>query len=1120
MPGTTTGFCMELVEPRLFLSVAPLPGSHRLPHVPNPTAAQIKAALKEKVVEPVARPMRDGVTVDAGSPTALATGEYSASQLLQTYGIDQVQDDGGNGAGQTIAIIDAYNDPDAAADIATFDAAMGLPAPPHLWIVGQNGGAPPTINGNTEGTTLETSLDIEWAHAVAPQANILLVEANSLSYADLIQGAVGWAETQTTYPNVSTVSMSFGGPDAASLETSLNGYFLTPAGHTGITFIASSGDSGAYGPGGSTVEVNYPAASPNVLSVGGTTLYSDAASNVYSEVGWGYSDDSGFLGSGGGVSTTESEPTYQDGVVSSSGRAVPDVSFDADPGTGVAVCDSDDYGSADPWIGVGGTSLSAPCWAGLISIVDQQRVNNGLSTLDGATQTLPKIYNLSAGDFRDITSGNNGAYNAGPGYDFVTGRGSPIVDKLVNDLSGQATGADLTFSTPSGWSSPLVVTPTSGSRSDGSFVAGTTLLVDWNGVNAGTTATTNTFQSKLIVDGSTKETLTTPSPLAASATFGLSDFSIGPLTAGSHTITVQVDSNAGQSELNTANDIYTRVITVVPSTDADIQPYTPLGWSAPIVATSSFTGTTDTTLYSTDNIYLDIALANFGSTASAAFFVSLTLDGETLAPFSVQSLPGETYVSASGIELPSLPVGTYTIGLLCNNNQATAETNYLNDDYNKTITVIQGTDSISGTVFQDDNSDGTMDGSDVGLAGQTVYLDVNNDGTLDAGDISATTTAGGAFTISNVVTGTYFLSEVVPSGYVQTSPSTDSYYVSISTGQSVTGNNFGNFPISYAGTSGNDNYTVQLDSTGTNLQILVGGTPTYSAPASIVPSLSFSLGAGDDTLTISGANGNPIPSGGITYNGGAHVNGNTLEVLGSSGSDSLTANAGQVLFGSNPINYSNVQNLIIDPGAGSDTLAVNAGIVTLPAQTTGGGILERNFASLSVAAGATLVVGTNTGSHADRTLVVASSLNVASTARLDLGGNDMIAHNGSLGEITSLLASGYAGGTWNGDGIFSSAAADDSTMRTALGVLLNSNSLFTAFDGQTVVSSDVLVKYTYYGDANLDGVVNGSDYTMIDNGFNNGLSGWQNGDFNYDGSINGSDYTLIDNAFNTQGASL
>ena len=134
----------------------------------------------------------------------------------------------------------------------------------------------------------------------------------------------------------------------------------------------------------------------------------------------------------------------------------------------------------------------------------------------------------------------------------------------------------------------------------------------------------------------------------------------------------------------------------------------------------------------------------------------------------------------------------------------------------------------------------------------------------------------------------------------------------------------------------------------------------------------------------------------------------------------------------------------------------------------------------------------------------------------------MIVHGGSVSNITNQIGSGFANGAWNGTGILSSAAAV--TPATTAVVELNDDGtgtgtpLMSMFDGQSVGDTDVLVKYTFVGDANLDGVVNSGDYLAIDNGFNSNLSGWQNGDFNYDGTINGDDYTLIDNAFNTQGS--
>ena len=159
------------------------------------------------------------------------------------------------------------------------------------------------------------------------------------------------------------------------------------------------------------------------------------------------------------------------------------------------------------------------------------------------------------------------------------------------------------------------------------------------------------------------------------------------------------------------------------------------------------------------------------------------------------------------------------------------------------------------------------------------------------------------------------------------------------------------------------------------------------------------------------------------------------------------------------------------------------------------------------------------------TLLQTAALSIAPAGTLDVANNAVIVQNGNLAAIASLIQSGYAGGSWTGTGIISSSAQTDPKHLTTLGAVLNTNlygasgSLGT-FEGASPGVSDVLIKYTYYGDANLDGHVDGSDYTLIDNGFNNHTSGWVNGDFNYDGKVDGSDYTLIDNAFNTQGASL
>ena len=248
-----------------------------------------------------------------------------------------------------------------------------------------------------------------------------------------------------TWAGVSVISMSFGSSEGNG-ETAYDTYFTTPPGHTGITFLAATGDDGAPG--------EYPAYSPNVLAVGGTTLSTDANGDYLGEAAWAWNSSYSWAG-GGGHSTQESLPSFQDpnGValkyyatpndLSLSSRGTPDVSFDADPLTGVAVRDSYDYGSSTPWEQVGGTSLATPCWAGLIAIADQLRAAQNVPLLNSSSahSLLYSIYESSAeyaAAFHDVSGGNNGpnnsGFSAGTGYDLATGIGSPVANVLVPAL--------------------------------------------------------------------------------------------------------------------------------------------------------------------------------------------------------------------------------------------------------------------------------------------------------------------------------------------------------------------------------------------------------------------------------------------------------------------------------------------------------------------------------------------------------------------------------------------------------------------------------------------------------------------------------------------------------------
>ncbi|MGB7957773.1 MAG: S53 family peptidase [Minisyncoccia bacterium] len=302
-----------------------------------------------------------------------------------------------SGGSGTVAIIDAYDDATIESDLGTFDAAYGLPActtkngcfEKHLMA---------TSTKTDSGWALETSLDVEWAHAIAPQAKILLIEAKTESGANLL-AAIDYA---TSRKDVVAVSMSWGG-DEFSDELSYDSHF---ASKYGAAFFASSGDDGT--------GVGWPAVSPSVVGVGGTSLEVATSGTFISESAWS--------GSGGGVSAYEKQPDFQKAysVPKANGmRAVPDVSYDADPASGYAVYKTTGK-SKNGWYTVGGTSAGAPQWAAIYAL--------------GHSASLAAMYGDKASSstlkfFRDIASGSNGTCkyycDARKRYDYVTGLGSP-----------------------------------------------------------------------------------------------------------------------------------------------------------------------------------------------------------------------------------------------------------------------------------------------------------------------------------------------------------------------------------------------------------------------------------------------------------------------------------------------------------------------------------------------------------------------------------------------------------------------------------------------------------------------------------------------------------------------
>ena len=384
---------------------------------------------------------------------------YTPAQIRAAYGFNNVSfgSTAADGRGQTIAIIDAYNDPNIAADLAAFDAKLGIAAPASFRIVNQNGGTSLPGTDPSQGWEGETALDVEWAHAIAPGANILLVEANSASDANLF-AAVNYARQQV---GVSAISMSWGSDDStsnASNDQNLsNTYLVTPSGHQGITFVASSGDDG---------HPSFPAESPNVLAVGGTDLYLTSNGAITNETAWTPTTSGGQTWSGGGGVSREF-----------SGRKVPDVAYNA--GIGMAVYDT--FGPDHGWVSVGGTSAGAPQWAALVAIADEGRALAGLGTLNGATQTLAAIYAATASDFHDITSGSTQFQSAGPGYDLATGRGSPIANLLIPYLAGYG-GTGVT----SGGTTSSVTAPAAPTNFTAQAISTTQINLSWSASSGAT----------------------------------------------------------------------------------------------------------------------------------------------------------------------------------------------------------------------------------------------------------------------------------------------------------------------------------------------------------------------------------------------------------------------------------------------------------------------------------------------------------------------------------------------------------------------------------------------------------------------------------------------------------
>jgi hypothetical protein len=872
------------------------------------------------------------VTPATTLPADNAPGDWIyPTNLRSAYGMNDISFNGtpGNGQGETIAIIDAYNESSfadtgtsayATSDLAVFDSQFGIPDPPSFVMLNENGGTtlPPASSANDE---VETALDVEYAHAMAPSASIVLIDCNSLNDSDLSTGI----NTARNLSGVDVVSMSFGGEEYSeetdSYSSSGNGFlddgfFQTPSGHNGITFVASSGDSG-YG-------AQYPASSPDVLGMGGTNL---------EETSGTYDSESGWNDSGGGPSAYESKPTYQTGVdntASTSRRLMPDMALDA--GTPVYVYDTSGEGG---WLVVTGTSVAAPSMAGVIAIVDQGRTLEGLGSLNGFSQTLPRIYELPSSDFHDITTGSNGSGSlaqAGPGYDLVTGIGSVNGPGFVTDLAGGLT------------------------------ISGT-VFADLNGDGVQDNGETGISGVRVYVDLNNSGTYVSSDPSAITASNG---------TYSIPTMDVPGGQNYTIREVLPSGYIATVGAQTITSKYDDL-------------VTENF-GDFPTTFNSSLDYYVDLNSAS----NTVQIFAGTNGSGTPVATIATSILESSTLTFSQSGSNPELVID------YSNGDPMAASNQFLFQPSSATSALLL----VEGTAA---NSTISVTSAGVVVNGQTIGTTKVQDVTIDAAGADSSLTA-----------------------------------------------NFSSNPFT---------------------------------------AIALNAQAGSSTITLAGANS---ASTSVTYSFANSTQDNL--VIEVTNPYTITGNAGA-------------------SDAGGITLTDSSALTLLGSQSLAGLVINAN---------SSITVGRNGSAQG---VVQSTSLTVSPTdAYLDLNNNAMIIDYGNnadpISTIDGLLQTGYANGDWNGYGIRSTAAADDPNGITAIGSADNQELGDTTFDGVTVAANSILLLYTYYGDANLDGVVNKLDVSAVSVGYIFGDPGWQNGDFTYAGSVTKTDISLLSEGFTFQGAPL
>jgi subtilase family serine protease len=380
---------------------------------------------------------------------------YSPPEIRNIYNLTSLLNAGFDGKGETIVLINSFGSPTITNDLHQFDTDYGLPDPPSFRILAPLGTVPfDASNQDQIGWAQETSLDVEWSHAMAPAANIVLL-TSPVSETQGVQGMPEFLQLEqyaVTNRLGTIISQSWGTTEETLFTTAgkqildgFNTFYQQATQQQGITFLASAGDAGVANPdvNGNIYPfptVEFPASSPWVTAVGGTSLQTDQYGNYASEKVW---NDGPGSASGGGYSHYFPSPDYQKGLPSispstSGYRALPDISYDADPNTGVPVYMSF-MGPSGSYFIIGGTSAGSPQWAGMIADASQE-ARQPLGFINAKLYQLGRFTLFANYAFHDITVGNNSqgsitGYDATPGWDSVSGWGTPDATILLDLLA-------------------------------------------------------------------------------------------------------------------------------------------------------------------------------------------------------------------------------------------------------------------------------------------------------------------------------------------------------------------------------------------------------------------------------------------------------------------------------------------------------------------------------------------------------------------------------------------------------------------------------------------------------------------------------------------------------------